>query len=377
MRIAEVAPLFFPVPPVRYGAVGRLIAYLTDELVAMGHEVTLFASGDSRTRARLIAPCAKATGFGADPGWSHVIQQGMVARHAREFDVIHVHEVGASLHHFPMLRLLDAPSVVTFHRTVPVTRDNTPFFEEFADIPLVSLSAAHRLPAPWLNWQATIYHGLPLNLYRPAIATSASSYLACIGRIARHKGLDEAIRIAGLAGRRLLIAGAPVTADDRSYLAELRAMASGDAVAGEVEFVGELDDAGKQTFLSGAAALLVPLVMEEPGPLTVIESLACATPVIGYRRSFLPEVIDAGVTGFIVDDVAGAVRAVAGLESVRREACRAAFEARFTIGRRAREYVDVFTRVRDARESLIPPAESARDRDARPSALADTAPRSP
>jgi glycosyltransferase involved in cell wall biosynthesis len=336
MRIAEVAPLFFPVPPLKYGSVSRLVSYLTEELVSRGHDVTLFASGDSRTRARLVPACDTATGFGTDPGWHYVIQKAMVAKHAAEFDVIHLHEIGAGIHLFPMLRLLDTPCVVTYHAALPITEANTPFFREFADIPMVSLSNVQRRPAPWLNWRATIYHGLPTDLYQ--FREVPSSYLTFMGRICRHKNLEHAIQIARLAGRPLKIAGRPFTADDRAYFDCLRQTFDG----AEIEYVGELDDAGKQPFLGNALALLLPLASDEPGPVVAFEALACGTPIIGYRRSFIPEIVMEGVTGFVVDDVQGAVEAVAAVEGIRRAGCREAFEKRFSIVEKAEEYLAVF-----------------------------------
>jgi glycosyltransferase involved in cell wall biosynthesis len=336
MRIAQVAPLYESVPPAMYGGSERVVHYLTEELVAAGHQVTLFASGDSRTSATLVPCCASALRLAscADATPSHVLMLERVLARADRFDIVHFH---TEPYHFPLLRRLHLPSVTTQHGRLdlPHQRD---FFEEFPDIPVVSISDDQRTPVPHAAWEATVYHGLPLQLFpfRPR----PGSYLAFVGRISPEKRPDLAIEIAAQAGMELRIA-AKVSDTDRHYFEQrIRPLLSRPGV----RFLGELGDAGKAELMAGAAALLMPLDWPEPFGLVMIEAMACGTPVIAFRKGSVPEVVDHGKTGFIVDDVAGAVRAVSQIGRLDRKEVRRWFESRFSARRMAEDYLRVYRR---------------------------------
>ena len=338
MRIAQLAPLFERVPPRRYGGTERVVSYLTEELVALGHEVTLFASGDSDTSARLT-PCApQALRLGAralDPTAMHLLQAEEALRHAPEFDLIHNH-----LDHlfYPFARRCEVPVLTTLHGRLDLEWLER-VYAEYGEQPVVSISDAQREPLPHLTWAGTVHHGLPQNLY--AYHPRGGDYLAFVGRISPEKRVDRAVEIALRSGRRLRIA-AKIDPVDAAYFRDcIRPLFEHR----DVEYVGELGDRDKDAFLGGAAALIFPVDWPEPFGLAMIEALACGTPVIAWRHGSVPEVVDHGVTGFLCDDVASAVRAVAALDRIERRACRRAFETRFTSERMARDYLALYARV--------------------------------
>ena len=335
MRIAQVSPLYESVPPTLYGGTERVVAYLTEELVRQGHDVTLFASGDSETAAELV-PCVPRA-LRLDPtvvdGLAHhVLQLERVAQRAREFDVIHYH---VDYLHFPLSRRLHLPALTTLHGRLDLP-DLQGIFAEFDEQPLVSISLSQRTPLPHARWVATVYHGLPESLYR--FSPRHEGYLAFLGRISPEKGLDHAIEIARRAGMPLRIA-AKVDRADREYFEQhIEPLLD---VPG-IELVGEIGEDGKGEFLGGAAALLFPVQWPEPFGLTMIEAMACGTPVIAYRRGSVPEVMIDGETGWIVDTLEEAVSAIELIEGHDRARCRLVFEERYTARRMARDYVDVY-----------------------------------
>jgi glycosyltransferase involved in cell wall biosynthesis len=340
MRIAQVSPLFESVPPALYGGTERVVSYLTEELVRLGHEVTLFAAGDSQTTATLVPACPIA--LWRDPDVRETLPQHvrlieLVFRHASQFDIIHFH---LDYLHFPLVRRHRSATVTTMHGLLHA-HDLTALFEEYRDVPLVSISDNQRLPLPLAGWEATVYHGLPRTLLRPG--GGRGGYLAFLGRMSPEKGVDHAIEIARMAGLPLTIA-AKIYPEERAYfdgtIAPLLASSEG-----RVRFVGEIGGHEKEAFLGNALALLFPIEWAEPFGLVMIESLACGTPVVAWPMGSVPEILDAGVTGFIVDSVDAAVRAVGRLQEIDRGACRRAFEARFDAERMARQYVNVYEHV--------------------------------
>jgi glycosyltransferase involved in cell wall biosynthesis len=344
MRIAQVAPLFESVPPKLYGGTERVVSYLTEELVRLGHEVTLFASGDSETEARLVPACDRA--LWRDPECretlpQHVRLMELVFREAHKFDVIHFH---CDYLHFPLLRRIATPGVTTLHGRVNV-HDLQPLFDEFRETPLVSISDNQRRPLPDANWQATIYHGLPRDLH--TFRQQGGDYLLFVGRISPEKRLDRAIEIARQTGRQLKVA-AKIYDEDRAYY-----QTSIEPLLREsksfVEFIGEVGGKDKDDLMGNAYAFLFPIDWPEPFGLVMIESLACGTPVIGWNNGSVPEVLTHGETGFVVDTIEEAVQAVRQVAHLKRPACRRAFEQRFDVTRMARNYVHVYSElVRDA-----------------------------
>jgi len=338
LRIAQVAPLAESVPPLGYGGTERVVGYLTEALVRLGHEVTLFASADSRTDAELIACAPRALRLDetvVDPIAHHVVELEAVAAEAHRFDVIHWH---LDYFHFPMSRRLGVPHVTTLHGRLDIP-DLVPIYDEFGEMPVVSISNDQRLPLPQANFVATVHHGMPLDEVRPEV--SSGEYLAFLGRISPEKRVDRAIEVARRAGMPLRIA-AKIDDTDRAYFhSEIEPLLEAD----HVEFVGEIGPEGKNEFLGHAQALLFPIDWAEPFGLVMIESMACGTPVIAYRSGSVPEVIDHGVSGFIVDDIDGAVAAVKRLGEIDRAEVRAAFERRFSVERMARDYVAVYERL--------------------------------
>src|SRR5712672_1130776 len=332
MRIAQMAPLAESVPPKLYGGTERVVAWLIDELVNLGHEVTLFASGDSKTSAQLHAVWPRALRLGrprTDPMVAQAALLEAVARHATEFDVIHTHIDWLQL---PLLSRLGVPFLTTCHG-----RMDLPGFGDvvsrFPEAPFVSISDNQRAPLPEANWIGTAYHGLPPDLFQPTF--EAGSYLAFLGRLTAEKGPEAAIRIAQAAGMPLRIA-AKVPRGERSYFKEqLEPQIDGK----QVQLTGEVNDEAKQQFLAGAAALLFPIDWPEPFGLVMIEAMACGTPVIAFRSGSVPEVIDDGITGLVVDGETEAIQAVSRVGALDRRQVRARFEQRFTARRMAEEYV--------------------------------------
>jgi glycosyltransferase involved in cell wall biosynthesis len=340
MRIAQVAPLYESVPPALYGGTERVVSYLTEELVRLGHEVTLFASGDSLTRAKLVAACPRA--LWRDPDCSetlphHVRLMELVFADVSRFDLIHFH---CDYLHFPLLRRCPCPSVTTLHGCLQAP-DLKALFTEYAEVPLASISDDQRRPLPGANWQATVYHGLPLNSH--TFHQGPGEYLAFLGRISPQKRLDRAIEIACRTGRKLKIA-AKIYPEERDYykaiieplLQQSRSF---------VEFIGEVGGRDKDEFLGNAYALVFPIDWPEPFGLVMIEALACGTPVIAWRRGSVPEIITDGATGFVVDSIDDAVEAVGRVEWLDRRECRKVFEERFNSARMAQDYLQVYRRL--------------------------------
>ena len=331
MRIAQLAPLAESVPPKLYGGTERVIAWLVDELVELGHDVTLFASGDSKTKGKLHAVWPRALRLGrkgADPNAACALLIEAIAERAGEFDVIHSHIDWLPL---PVLSRTGVPFLTTMHG-----RLDLPCLPEvigvFADAPFVSISADQRRPLPEANWIATIQHGLPKDLFRPSY--EPGSYLAFLGRLTADKGPEDAIRIARAARMPLRIAAKIPRAETAYFKNKLEPNIDGQTV----QLVGEVDDAKKQPFLADAAGLLFPIDWPEPFGLVMIEAMACGTPVIAYGSGSVPEVVEDGVTGFIVDGKEQAIRAVKELGRLDRRVVRARFEERFAASRMAHEY---------------------------------------
>ena len=337
MKIAQVAPLAERCPPRLYGGTERIVSYLTEELVRQGHDVTLFASGDSRTAAKLVRCSDMALRLNPavkDHVPYHLVMLDEVRRRADDFDVIHFH---IDLLHFPLIRDFADRTLTTLHGRLDLP-DLKPFYAAFPEVPLVSISDNQRQPMPAVNWAATVPHGLPRDLL-PFAPRPNGGYLAFLGRISPEKRPDRAIDIAARAGLPLKIA-AKVDNVDRAYWDTV--IAPMVARYDNVEFVGEIDEGRKASFLGNARALLFPIDWPEPFGLVMIEAMACGTPVIAWNRGSVPEVIDDGVTGFIVDDEMEAVAAIRRLAMLERIGVRRAFEQRFTVERMAMDYLSVY-----------------------------------
>ena len=335
MRIAQIAPLAESVPPKLYGGTERVVAWLVDALVELGHEVTLFASGDSHTKAELVPVCPRALRLGrprTDPMAAQTALLEAVTQRADDFDIIHAH---IDWLHLPILHRLGVPFLTTLHGRLDLPGLSR-MLELFPRAPYVSISDNQRRPLAAAKWLGTIHHGMPETLLRPSLGSG--QYLAFLGRLTHEKGAHVAIRIAQAARMPLCIA-AKVPRDQRSYFKEhLEPLIDGK----NVQLVGEVDDRRKQSFLAGAAALLFPIDWPEPFGLVMIEAMACGTPVIAYRAGSVPEVIEDGVTGFIVDSEEEAVRAVSLVGKLKRSEIRKTFERRFTARRMAEDYVQLY-----------------------------------
>ncbi|HEY7527182.1 MAG TPA: glycosyltransferase family 4 protein [Candidatus Limnocylindria bacterium] len=341
MKIAQVAPLAESVPPQLYGGTERIVSWLTDELVRQGHRVTLYASGDSDTRARLVPVTPTALRLRRDvvDPLPHLVQLvERVAADADQFDVLHFH---IDHLHYPLLRRLSTPGITTMHGRMDLA-DLPPLFEAFRETPLVSISDSQRRPIPWANWVATVPHGLPLGQISATTSVPDDAYLAFLGRTSPEKGIEEAIEIAYRVGRPLRVA-AKVDDADSAYFAERvqPLLERGN----HVEFVGEISDAQKDEFLGSAAATLFPIDWPEPFGLVMVESAARGTPVLAFRSGAVPEVIEDGVTGLIVDNVDEAVAAMPRVLALPRDRVRAGIERRFDVARMARDYVAVYERL--------------------------------
>jgi glycosyltransferase involved in cell wall biosynthesis len=337
MKIAQVAPLAERCPPQLYGGTERIVSYLTEELVRRGHDVTLFAGGDTKTSAKLVRCSDMALRLNPavkDHLPYHLIMLDEVRRRAHSFDVLHFH---IDLWHFPVMRDLVDRTVTTLHGRLDLP-DLKPFYGAFPDYPLVSISNAQRRPLPPVNWVGTVPHGLPRHLL-PCTLRPEGGYLAFLGRISPEKRPDRAIDIAARAGLPLKIA-AKIDKVDRDYWDDTIAPLL--AAHRNVEFVGEIDEQRKAEFLGNARALLFPIDWPEPFGLVMIEAMACGTPVIAFRHGSVPEVVDDGVTGFVVDDEAAAAVAVKRLAELDRAKIRATFERRFTVERMVRDYLAIY-----------------------------------
>lgn len=340
LRIAQVSPLFESVPPKQYGGTERIVSYLTEELVSQGHDVTLFASGDSVTAARLVSPKQTAIRLDHDcRDWIpyHLLMLEQVIERAEEFDLIHFH---MDLLHLPFARRLAAPSVTTLHGRLDLP-DLSPLYREFRDAPLVSISFSQRKPLPFANWVGNVYHGLPLELYRASTQQKQGQYLAFLGRISREKGPDMAIALAKASGLLLKIAAKVDRADQEYFDSVIRPLLDDPLV----EFVGEVNDKEKEAFCQNAIALLFPIDWPEPFGLVMIEAMACGTPVIARKRGSVPEIIDDGITGFIFETQEEALRIIERAQSFDRARCRNVFEERFSTPRMARDYLQLYEQV--------------------------------
>jgi len=337
MKIAQIAPLYESVPPKFYGGTERVVSYLTEELVRQGHEVTLFASGDSKTSANLVRCCDVALRLNPifmDPLPYHVIMLEEVRRRADEFDILHFH---IDFLHGPLVRKFAGRTATTLHGRLDLPHV-VPFYHVFRELPLVAVSSDQRKYLRSANWIGTIHHGLPYGLL-PFQPKASGGYLAFLGRIAPEKRPDRAIEIAARTGMPLKIA-AKVDRVDQAYWDEkIRPMVEANA---NVEYIGEIAEHEKADFLGQASALLFPVDWPEPFGLVMIEAMACGTPVIGFRCGSVPEVVEDGISGFVMESVDQAAAVVARVASLDRAKVRAAFEHRFTIERAARDYLEIY-----------------------------------
>jgi glycosyltransferase involved in cell wall biosynthesis len=354
MRIAQVAPLTEAVPPKLYGGTERVVHWLTEELVALGHDVTLFASGDSQTSARLDATWPKALrldGAVRDPNALHMVMLERVRRKCddEEFDFLHFH---LDYYPFSLFSRQPTPFLTTLHGRLDLP-EHQPVFTAFSSIPVISISNAQRRPVPQARWLRTIYHGLPEKLLTPRPVKPG--YLAVLGRIAPEKGVDRAIKIAVRCGIPIKIAAKIDRADQDYYDEVIRPMMDHPLV----EYIGEISDREKPDFLSGAIGLLLPIDWPEPFGLVMIEAMACGTPVIAYNRGSVAEIVEDGRTGFIVEDEISAVAAVDRLASLDRAIVRREFEARFTARRMALDYLDAYRELIEAATPKIKLVRSA------------------
>ena len=344
MKIAQIAPLIESVPPRLYGGTERIVSYLTDELVRLGHDVTLFASGDSISSAVLAPCCTRALRL--DPAMPDVIPHCMlmidkVRERAEEFDLLHFH---IDLFHFPLFRSLASRTLTTLHGRQDLG-DLETFYSRFSEMPLVSISDDQRKPLPHAKFMKTIHHGIPADLHRPSF--EKGKYLAFLGRISPEKRPDRAIRIARAAGIPLKIAAKVDRVDEEYFRSEILPLIDGPGV----EFIGEINERDKTKFLGEAAALLFPVDWPEPFGLVMIEAMACGTPVLAFRRGSIPEIIEDGVTGKAVDSEQEAVAALRAILSYDRRAVRQRFDERFTASRMATDYVSTYRQLLRLRTS--------------------------
>ena len=352
MKIAQIAPLIESVPPRLYGGTERIVSYLTEALVGLGHDVTLFASGDSITSAELTPCCTRALRLDPTAGDTipHLILMiDKVWERAREFDILHFH---IDLFQFPLFRSLAARTLTTLHGRQDLG-DLKPFYSRFGEMPLVSISNDQRKPIPNANFVATIHHGIPPDLHRPSF--EQGSYLAFLGRISPEKRPDRAIRIARAAGVPLKIAAKVDKVDEDYFRNDILPLIDGP----DVEFIGEINEREKTKFLGEAAALLFPVDWPEPFGLVMIEAMACGTPVLAFRCGSIPEVIEDGVTGKVVNSEEEAIAALPEILSYDRRAVRQRFEERFTATRMAKDYVSTYRQLRATRTLTKPPRQLA------------------
>ena len=338
MRIAQVAPLYESVPPKMYGGTERVVSWLCEELVRLGHDVTLFASGDSMTTARLIPACPESLRLSPesiDHLAHHFVQMEQVLRHKDEFDLIHFH---VDYLHYPLSRRERYSHVTTLHGRLDIP-DLVPLYNVYSEMPVVSISDSQRDPLPQLNWQGTVHHGLPIGSYK--FYRKPGEYLAFLGRTSPEKGLDRAIEIARGAGMPLKIAAKIDKADQEYFETVIQPLLGG----ADVEFIGEIGYPEKNEFLGRAAALLFPIAWPEPFGIVMIEAMACGTPVIAYPFGSVPEVVENGVSGYLVADQAGAVEAAKQIDEIDRRQVRKHFEQNFTADRMALNYLKIYERM--------------------------------
>ena len=346
MRVAQVSPLYESCPPRFYGGTERVVHYLTEELVRLGHDVTLFASGDSKTSARLRAGCEQALRFDArcmDPLVHHIVMLDRIRRCAADFDVLHFH---TEYLHFPWFADLWDRTLTTLHGRLDWP-DLPIMMREYRKMPLISISDAQRAPIPWANWRGTVLHGLPRDLYR--LGSGSGDYLAFLGRISPDKGVSDSIDIAHRVGMPLKIA-AKIDPTDRAYFDEVIAPTLNDPL---VEYVGEIGEADKGVFLGEALAVLFPIRWPEPFGLVMIEAMATGTPVIAFPQGSVREIIEDGVTGIVVDNVNSAVASVPRAASLDRAMIRKRFEARFSAERMAQDYLSFYKAIHAERSASL------------------------
>ncbi|MBL8012794.1 MAG: glycosyltransferase family 4 protein [Candidatus Omnitrophica bacterium] len=335
MKIAQVAPLYESVPPKYYGGTERIVSYLTETLVGMGHDVTLYASADSQTSAKLKPGCHRAIRLdkkSIDPVADHVLLTEIVCQDAAHYDIIHSHIDYLA---YPLYRRIKTPHVTTLHGRLDIPNLYN-LYREFDDIPLVSISNSQRLPLSWAHWVATVYHGLPENLY--TFQEKPGKYLAYIGRISPEKRVDKAIEIAKKVGMPLKIAAKVDKVDQEYFDVYIKPLLDHR----DIDYIGEIGDAEKDDFFGNAYAFLFPIDWPEPFGLVMIEAMACGTPTIAYLQGSVPEVMQEGVTGFIVKDLESALAAVKKVSQVSRRKCRQVFEDRFTARRMAEDYLRTY-----------------------------------
>jgi glycosyltransferase involved in cell wall biosynthesis len=354
MRIAQVAPLAEAVPPKLYGGTERVVSWLTEELVELGHEVTLFASGDSITNA-VLEPCSRQAlrlnSSHGDPMLAYGIALARLANRASHFDVVHSH---IDWVHIPLLQHLGVPFVTTLHGRLDWPDLSGSFQSCFGDAPFVSISDAQRVPLPHGRWVGTVYHGMPKYLLKPNL--TPGGYLAFLGRITPEKGPETAISLARTAGIPLKIAAKVDRADQAYFDCKVSPLIDGKAV----EFVGEIAEQQKAEFLGNAAALLFPICWPEPFGLVVIEAMACGTPVIAFRGGSVPELIENGITGFVVASYDAALSAIHGIATIDRRGVRAGFERRFTARRMAKDYLRIYEALAQSNITQAPASAEVR-----------------
>ena len=350
MKIAQVAPLYESCPPKLYGGTERVVSYLTEELVRAGHEVTLFASGDSETAAELRTICPRSlrliAGYGESLSY-HLVMLSRVMEAAREFDIIHFH---TDFLHFPMFNRMRDKTLTTLHGRLDLA-ELPIIYREFPSMPVVSISDAQRRALPWLNWRGTVYHGLPPDAYD--LGDGGGGHLVFLGRICPDKRPDRAIEIAKKAGMPLVIAAKVDKVDVDYFEHVIRPLLDHPMV----DYIGEVDEARKAQLLADARALLFPIDWPEPFGLVMIEAMACGTPVVAYRHGSVPEIIDEGITGFVVDNETAAVGAVEAAAGLDRAVVRERFEERFSVKSMTEGYLAIYAAM--ARENVYDYASGA------------------
>jgi len=355
MRIAQVSPLIESVPPVRYGGTGRVVSYLTEELVALGHDVTLFASADSITNAHLIPGCARVLRHNMDAGdvlGAHLNMLRNVVDRSPEFDIIHFHTGNL---HYALTRYIKTPHITTLHNRLDNLEADF-FHRRYTNIPVVSISDAQRKDMPDSNWQATVYHGIPEKQYD--FSAGHRGYLAFLGSASPEKGIMQAIEIAQRADMKLKIAARIDKADEAFFNDAIKPLLADP----RIEFIGEINNTEKNFLLGDACALLNPIKYPIPFGLAMVEAMACGVPVIAFRCGSVEEIIQHGVTGYIVDDLDEAVSATGRLESLSRKQCHATFMHRFTAPRMADDYLSVYKKCMGNKQAQQSAEPSARRR---------------
>ncbi|HET6244502.1 MAG: glycosyltransferase family 4 protein [Bacteroidetes bacterium] len=339
MKIAQIAPLYESIPPKMYGGTERIVYYLTEELIKQGHHVTLFASGDSRTNAELVSICDNSLRLNqqcVDPFAHHIVQLQLVQNRISEFDIVHYH---TDYFHFPSSSLnKEVNHVTTVHGRLDII-DLQNVYTVFNGIPLISISNNQRIPIPYANWVGTVYHGLPFNLYK--FYPSQGKYLAFLGRISPEKGVERAIEIAKRSGIKLIIAAKISNVDEIYFQTTIKPLLNNELI----EFIGEIGEKEKGDFLGNAIALLFPIDWPEPFGIVMIESLACGTPVIGFNKGSVPEILTEGENGFIIDSIEAGVKAITNINSVDRAKCRAIFEEKFSAERMTNDYLKIYEQI--------------------------------